>query len=466
MHIKPVRDARASLFQSLVDHVLCRDGPAGSPRPTLADPHVHAATVLAEHLAAGVAPPQDAPLAIAAAAGGPAAWRCLKLTSELFMARLLGQHNRATDLEAQLKDGTCDLRWIEAVEHYVDYFGLSGHERAVPYVACTSLSDAVSNTLPPSATVLVIGDWGTGTDLARALLREAATHEPDLFIHLGDIYYSGTPREAEQNFLAICNDVFDRSGGRLPIYNMSGNHDMYAGGVGYFTQLARLNPSPPFLPEQAQTASYFCLRNRSGAFQLLAMDTGLHDHDPLTVSTDVTWLEPSEAAWHLDKINGFHAAGGRTILFSHHQLFTAFEPIGAAEMRPPELQAYNPRLLETFQDVLAADKVAAWFWGHEHNLAIYEPYGPLKRGRCVGHGAIPVASDPDPYVPSPKIASPPRLVRRPESGEILKLPLAPDGAMYQHGYVILRLNDSMRQAEAAYYLAGNPATPFYRESLT
>ena len=38
--------------------------------------------------------------------------------------------------------------------------------------------------------------------------------------------------------------------------------------------------------------------------------------------------------------------------------------------------------------------------------------------------------------------------------------------MYQHGYVILRLNDTARTAQADYYLAGSPATPFYSEMLT
>jgi len=465
MHIRTVRDASASLFQSFVDHVLRKDDPAGSPRPTLSDPHVHAAAVLAEHTAAGAEPPAEAPSPVKAIDGGPEAWQCMKLVSELFKAKLTGDQVRAADLYQQLKDGACDPRWAEAIHQYVEYFGLSGQKRAVPYVPCTSMNDFVSHVLPLNATILLVGDWGTGTELARSLLQEAATHDPDLFIHLGDIYYSGTPQEAGLNFLDICNQVFDRSAGHLPIYNLTGNHDMYAGGVGYFNQLAHLNPSPPFLTEQAQRASFFCLRSVSGTFQLLAMDTALHDDDPFTVNTDVTWLEPAEAAWHLDKINAFHDTGGKTILLSHHQLFTAFEPIGESEKRGPDLQAYNPNLLNTFRDVLAAGKVTAWFWGHEHNLGVYAPYGPLKYGRCIGHGSIPVAKDQDPYTPSARIANPPQLLKRPDTGETVTLPLAPDGAMYQHGYVILRLNDLARTAQAEYYLAGDPTTPFFTEEI-
>jgi hypothetical protein len=259
--------------------------------------------------------------------------------------------------------------------------------------------------------------------------------------------------------------VFDRTNGALPVYSLTGNHDMYSGGAGYYDLLPQLNPSPPFAPSSAQPASFFGLRNASNTFQLLALDTGLHDGDPFTVASDVTWLEPTESAWHRDKIATFHADGGRTILLSHHPLFTAYAPIGRSEDRPPAEQAYNPSLLATFKDLLEANAVAAWFWGHEHNLCIYEPYGPLARGRCIGHGAIPVSEDQSPYTPSPKIANPPTLVRDPRTGVPVQLPVDATG-VYAHGYVVLRLNDAARTAEAAYYLAGSPDTPFYKETLT
>jgi len=466
MHISSVRHPIGSLFQSCVDYVLRLAGPPGGARPTLTDPHVLAATAVAEHLAAGVSPPVTPPPAVQQAAGGEDAWRCLRLAGDLFLARMTSGSARAAELESEYRDGTCDPRWLEAIEQYLEFYGPSGHDRQVPYVAWRESSDFVSMTLPPSATVLLIGDWGTGTEPAKALLAEAATHAPDIFIHLGDVYYAGTPHEAQANFLDVCNAVFDRSSGHLPIYNLTGNHDMYAGGLGYFALLPKTNPTPPFVEDQQQQASFFCLRNPSGAFQLLGMDTGLHDGDPFTVNTDVTWLEPSEAAWHLDKINEFHEQGGRTILLSHHQLFSAFESIGESATRAPELQAYNPKLLDVFRDVLEAGKVLAWFWGHEHNLGIYAPYGPLKRGRCIGHGAIPVLANSDPYTASPHIAQPPALVRRPDTGAPVQLPLDAARTMYQHGYVILRLNDTARTAQADYYLAGSPAAPFYSEMLT
>src|ERR1700757_1321833 len=42
-------------------------------------------------------------------------------------------------------------------------------------------------------------------------------------------------------------------------------------------------------------------------------------------------------------------------------------------------------------------KVAFWFWGHEHTLAIFDPYMDLQRGRCLGASAVPVFNDQQSY---------------------------------------------------------------------
>src|SRR6185436_8347093 len=104
----------------------------------------------------------------------------------------------------------------------------------------------------------------------------------------------------------------------------------------------------------------------------------LHDDDLFAVATSMTYLEDAELVWAKDKIN--NAAGRRTILLSHHQLFSAFSPIGPKDNGD---RSTNPRLLAQFADVLP--EVDAWLWGHEHNLEIYGPYAGLSRGRCIGH---------------------------------------------------------------------------------
>lgn len=76
--------------------------------------------------------------------------------------------------------------------------------------------------------VAIVGDWGTGQDRADLLLRApVAAQKPDVFIHLGDIYYSGTSDEMADNYLAVCRKVLPKS---VPIFTLCGNHDVYAGG--------------------------------------------------------------------------------------------------------------------------------------------------------------------------------------------------------------------------------------------
>ena len=93
------------------------------------------------------------------------------------------------------------------------------------------------------------------------------------------------------NFL----DLIDTAAPNIPVYTLSGNHDMYSGGAPYYWLLTQLNATAALQPYR-QKASYFCLR--SANWQILAMDTGLHDCDPLNVDTNLTFLDPQEAAWH------------------------------------------------------------------------------------------------------------------------------------------------------------------------
>ncbi|MDX1999957.1 MAG: metallophosphoesterase, partial [Thermoanaerobaculia bacterium] len=323
---------------------------------------------------------------------------------------------------------------------------------------------------PSNATVALIGDWGTGTADAITLLEAVGAHRPDVILHLGDIYYSGTPDETHKFFLKVLNSTLGRDENPIAVYTLTGNHDMYSGGVGYYQLLPELNPPPVFQPEQAQPASYFSLRSLDGAWQFLALDTGLHDHDPFSVNDDITYLEESEEAWHIDKIAQWSARGGRTILLSHHQLFSAFELIGGKDAQKPAGQeAANPKLLASFRKFQEAAEIgggdiAAWFWGHEHNLCVYEPYLGLAKGRCLGHGAIPAFTEQDPYAVVASLPNPPALVGDPRNpGEPLKLGVVDQA--YAHGFVIVRLDDRDRSATVSYYQETDYTTPMFVERL-
>jgi len=296
-------------------------------------------------------------------------------------------------------------------------------------------------TIKSGAKVALIGDWGTGAAPAQRLLQQVQRQNPDLLVHLGDIYYSGTEEECRVKFEAIVDRVFNRAATRLPIYTMSGNHDMYCGGVGYYGLIKRLNHgiTGPRGESMVQPASFFCLRTEDESWQLLAMDTGRNDFSPFSVNDALTFVEAEEQDWLKHRVEEFP---GKTILLSHHQLFSAFSQIGKPGPNGG-LNPVNPKLLATYKSLAATGKtIAAWFWGHEHNLCIYQPYSGLQRGRCLGHSAIPVFADDTPYEVLAGITNAPGLV----SGT--KLSTA--GQFHTHGFAVLTLQ-SQGNASVDYF---------------
>jgi hypothetical protein len=337
---------------------------------------------------------------------------------------------------AQLKDeytaGTCDTAWLTTLEEYQRYFGPDGKRKRIPYIRPASVGPKTIE-INANARVALIGDWGTGTGPAIEVLKLIAGDKPDVLVHLGDIYYSGTPTECQARFNGPINLVL-RNGSMLPVFTLSGNHDMYCGGVGFYDLIAKLNPPP-----STQPASFFCLRSADEKWQLLAMDTGIHDDIPADVADALTFIEDDELAWHCDRVQEF---AGRTILLSHHQLFSAFSPIGPSNNRKKR-SATNPLLLRAFQRMTASKEVAAWFWGHEHTLSIYKPFAGLERGRCLGHGAVPVSIIDDIYKPLPNLEETPSLID--------KTRLAARSGVYNHGYALLAFDGG--QCRAEYYQA-------------
>jgi predicted phosphodiesterase len=432
--MKQFRTPDASLWQSAVDEVVAKStassvgksagGPVAITRPAQDQAMVGGANIVAESVDQTGAPPVVAPLApdVVARDIGSTAKFCSTTAFKLAKAKLLGDSVEAKRLQAELTAlmGPCDPKWAQVVAVYVAH---KVAKQSIPYRRHANLSDfVIDDRLPDKCRVALLADWGTGDDGARLLLRQIAEKNPDVVIHLGDIYYSGTHHEFQNYFYNIWQPTFGiekvnwgskpNAPTKPPTFTLAGNHDMYAGGTPFYTTIDMLG----------QPASYFCLRNKN--WQFIAMDTGLHDSNPVD-QTKPTFLEDTEVEWVKDKVN--NAGGRKTILLSHHQLFSTFEKIGG--------QAVNQALLTQLGGILP--NVTAWFWGHEHNLVIYDKFQGVL-GRCIGHGAFPVGVDeigrPNPEVPIQAIAL------SPDTG---------DGGLFQHGYVIMDLNGSA--AHTTYY---------------
>ncbi|MCZ8516143.1 metallophosphoesterase [Paenibacillus filicis] len=344
------------------------------------------------------------------------------LVTKLTWACIRGNTTRATELFNELRMYDYDPRWSEVIEEYL-LFKEQGD--TIPYVRYKDLSDFVI-PIENKLKIAFISDWGTGAKDAESLLLQVMSHEPEMLIHLGDIYYAGTMDEVQNNFYNIIEKNVNLE--QTKVYNLSGNHDMYSGGKGYYWLLKHLK----------QQASYFCLRN--DYWQFLAMDTGLNDNNPFTTHLKLTYLDPAEVVWHLDK---FKTAGTRkTVLLSHHQFFSDG---GVGMDEHGRKVAFNPHLNTAFHKVL--DQVELWLWGHEHNLIVFDEYINLQRGRCIGASAFPVMAHKLPY-PTKADLNLQGLNAWLTINNQVMLRTNNDG-FYNHAYVIMTLEDA--NARVDYY---------------
>jgi len=415
--------------------------------------------------------PQAAVAPGPAAAANPPSVRdvCATLAAQIALYSVTDPAKAAT-LRQELTAGSCDPLWVQCLAVYNAY-RLSN--TAQPYINYQKLSDfVIENCFPDEATIAVIGDWGTGMNDALVLLEQIGQNfQPDVLLHLGDIYYSGLPSECKSHFTDLIDKVWPPAGPRKRprVFTLDGNHDRYAGSNGgYYELIKSLN----------QPNSYFAFRNNF--WQFLAMDTGYYDADPnaTRAGTALTKLVDQEAVWHFDKINNcgvnvdksVNPGGARgTVLLSHHQLYS-FSGVGrnaaGAQM------AVNPYLANLFTPVF--DQIDLWLWGHEHWLCIFEPYSygghPMPKGRCVGASAVPVylaqKPGPDPHLaPSPGENRPPRTVPGTDLGH--------NGTVFNYCYAIMglagpKLSVDYYQVNSTDATPGNPpplGTPVYSETI-
>jgi Calcineurin-like phosphoesterase len=211
--------------------------------------------------------------------------------------------------------------------------------------------------LANEARLAMVGDWGTGMYgapmIAQTIARLGADSRPDVMVHLGDVYYAGTPKETTKRFLNLWPSVPG-----VISRGCNGNHEMYSGGRGYFGQV---------LPTFRQSSSCWAFQNDN--WLLVGLDSAYRDHD----------LHPGQVEW----LNGLLSSASERslILFCHHQPYSVLESGGG-------------KLVAKLSDLLSQCRIFAWYWGHEHRCLLYDAHpqwGVL--GRCIGHGGMPYFRD-------------------------------------------------------------------------
>lgn len=227
-------------------------------------------------------------------------------------------------------------------------------------------------TMPEECVVALASDWGTGTASAYRVRDGMQAYDPDITIHLGDVYYSGKKEEFAEYFLG--EDDWPRGKTReeftaLPSYALNANHEMYSGGDGYFEAITQ---------HLGQEASFFCVENDH--WRIVGLDSGYYSRILPLLELLPFWITLHRHNQHWLRGNVLAADDDRPIiLLSHHQWFSAFDK---EYMRLGKSIGADPRFL-------------LWFWGHEHRLAGYGLHrahdnGPQVRARCIGHGGMPI----------------------------------------------------------------------------
>ena len=236
--------------------------------------------------------------------------------------------------------GDLDPGWIEvAVEKAKLLF--KGKHKFITHKSPTDFRFQMDN----DTTVAIVGDWGGGNAAAQAVAKQIQKLDPNHVIHLGDVYYAGTPKEVKERFLKF----WPRPKAPGHSFALNSNHEMYSGGYGYFENT---------LSQFQQPASYFSLANDN--WRIIGLDTGYDEHD----------LRDPQADWLKGQLTG----GRKNIVLSHHQLFSAYEKTDSS------------KLLGKVQGLLG--QIYGWLWGHEHLAVVYEKHEGIK-AVCLGNGCFP-----------------------------------------------------------------------------
>jgi len=210
----------------------------------------------------------------------------LKLGEALGKALVTGDQTEIQRYRDQLSKFTeCDPRWAEAAAVYADYFVAQG--RAIPYKSVNTIPDPVITDLPSQVRVAIVGDWGTGQPAARTVLSQIKAMQPKIIIHLGDVYYAGTQYEYDNYFTGIWSQVFGVAPDSPVVPHFIISREITT----LFRRTSLLQTPPIHRPAR----KFFILQNDN--WQLLSMDTGLHDAGPRFARHSPTVLDPDEAKW-------------------------------------------------------------------------------------------------------------------------------------------------------------------------
>ena len=253
-----------------------------------------------------------------------------------------------------------------------------------------------------SVTIAMMGDWGSGNAGATTLISQVAEMNPDYIIHLGDVYYAGTPLATNPNGAAYISpgqeqvnliDLWPKQDANGNSYNgrsftLNSNHEMYSGGTGLFLDAlnAKANPAGSgtvFSGQQGMS----CFVLSFGGWNIVGLDSAFNasvTNAFMLGALDSGSDAPVQTTW----IKDLKLKPENTIVLTHHTGF-AFDCSSV----------YS--LWGEVNNALGADPFA-WYWGHVHSGIVYSdqvripvskyqatPFSTNTLARCLGHSGLP-----------------------------------------------------------------------------
>ena len=229
---------------------------------------------------------------------------------------------------------------------------------------------------PSSLTLALAGDWGSGpwddpgkTYPAQVILGQMLTSGPrgglpDYMIHLGDVYYAGTPKSSflDPNEEGRYFTTSWKAGSRGALA-LNSNHEMYSGANGLFEAL----DDPLFAVQRG--ATYFAIEY--GDWLVLGLDSAYYDTSFLFMEGALTDAD------QLGFIKSLNPQGKHVLVLTHHN------PIDYTGKKSLPLWDQVCNALGKAPEV--------WYWGHIHNGIAYtqSSQAGTTLGRCCGHGSLP-----------------------------------------------------------------------------
>jgi len=242
-------------------------------------------------------------------------------------------------------------------------------------------------------TIAIIGDWGAGNANAKAVMELVYKQQPDYILHVGDVYYGGTPLVTDPNGQLYYSPEEEKdnllnlwpSGYKGKSFTLNSNHEMYSGANGLFYNAYGVKQTPmgantPFSAHQGSS----CFALTFGGWTLLGLDSAFESK---VLDAFMTGSLGEANGTQVNWIKSLNLDPNKTIVFTHHNGFEDNTNSGSP-------------LWAELQNALGGDPFA-WYWGHVHNGIVYNkpitiPSSDKVPGfktdtyaRCLGHASLP-----------------------------------------------------------------------------